>query len=186
MNFRGESRGNSTHQSVTDPEARLLRKAMGKEAKLCFTLHAVTENRHGIIVDTEFTKSVGTTESNEAVASVRRLKLRGFRPKSVGADKGYHNRIFVNGVRKQGAIPHAVPATGRHIAGLDERTFRHKSFLKSQRKRKLIEQCFGWFKTVAGFRKTRYRGVAKNQLISQFLASAYNLVRIARLTPALA
>jgi transposase len=183
VNFHGERRANMTHESVTDPEARLLKKSQGKEAKLCFALHAVTENRHGLIVDTQFTRSVGTTESREAVAAVRRLKQRGFRPKTVGADKGYHNKTFVPGIRKLGVIPHVVPITGREVAGLDDRTFRHENFLKSQRKRKLIEQCFGWFKTVAGYRKTRYRGVATNQLISQFLASAYNLVRMARLTP---
>ena len=183
VDFRGETRSNMTHQSVTDPESRLLRKANGKEARLCFALHAVTENRHGLIVDTQFTQSVGTTESKESVAAIRRLKRRGFRPKTVGADKGYHNRTFVQGLRKLGVIPHAVPMSIRQIAGLDERTFRHKSLLKSQRKRKLIEQCFGWFKTVAGYRKTRYRGIDTNQLISQFLASAYNIVRMTKLSP---
>ena len=186
VDFHGETRSNMTHQSVTDPEARLLRKGRGKEAKLCFALHAVTENRHGLIVDTKFTRSVGTTESIESVAAIRRLRQRGFYPKTVGADKGYHNRTFVQGLRKLNVIPHAVPMSNRHIDGLDERTFRHKSFLKSQRKRKLIEQCFGWFKTVAGYRKTRYRGVATNQLISQFLASAYNLVRMTKLMPMVA
>lgn len=181
-NFRDEKRGNQTHQSVTDPEARLLRKAEGKEARLCYTLHTTTENRHGIIVANRFSRSVGTTESKEAVAMVRHLKRRKFNPASVGADKGFHTSTFVDGLRRLHVKPHVVPITGRKVEGLDERTLRHDTFLLSQRKRKLIEQCFGWFKTVAGYRKTRYRGVEKNQLISNFLASAYNILRITKLT----
>lgn len=181
VDFRGEKRSNQTHQSVTDPESRLLRKALGKEARLCYTLHTVTENRNGLIVANRFTPSVGTTESKEAVGLVRHLKRRGFKPTTVGADKGYHNATFVQGLRRLSTKPHAVPITGRKVKGLDERTLRHQSFLVSQRRRKLIEQGFGWLKTVAGFRKTRYRGVEKNQLVSHFLTSAYNLLRMAKL-----
>jgi transposase len=181
VNFRDAKHGNQTHQSVTDPQARLLRKGRGKEAKLCYALHTATENRHGLIVANRFSQSVGTTESKEAVALIRHLKRRGFKPASVGADKGYHTPTFVGGLRRLNTKPHAVPITGRKVVGLDERTMRHENFLLSQRKRKLIEQGYGWLKTVAGFRKTRYRGVEKNQLIADFLASAYNLLRMARL-----
>jgi transposase len=181
VNFRDQKRSNETHQSVTDPESRLLRKGRGKEAKLCFTLHTVSENRHGLIVGNRFTPSVGTTESKEAVNLIRYLKRRGFKPSSLGADKGYHTPMFVKGMRRFGVKPHAVPITGRRVEGLDERTMRHENFLVSQRKRKLIEQGFGWLKTVAGFRKTRYRGVEKNQLMAHFLTSAYNLLRMAKL-----
>jgi hypothetical protein len=181
VNFRDQKRSNETHQSVTDPESRLLRKGRGKEAKLCFTLHTVSENRHGLIIGTRFTPSVGTTESKEAVNLIRHLKRRGFKSSSVGAAKGYHTPMFVKGMRRFGVKPHAVPITGRRVEGLDERTMRHENFLVSQRKRKLIEQGFGWLKTVAGFRKTRYRGVEKNQLMAHFLTSAYNLLRMAKL-----
>jgi transposase len=181
VNFHGEKRSNKTHQSVTDPEARLLRKARGKEAKLCFALHTVSENRHGIIVANRFSQSVGTTETKEAVKLIRHLKRRGFKPKSVGADKGYHNSEFVTGMRRLRAKPHVAQITGRHVNGLDGRTARHENYELSQRKRKLIEQGFGWLKTVAGFRKTRYRGVEKNQLIANFLSSAFNLVKMAKL-----
>lgn len=185
VDFHDESRSNETHQSVTDPEARLLRKGRGKEAKLCYALHAVSENRHGIVVDNRFTQSVGTTEWAEAVTMTKRLRRRGFRIRAMGADKAYHNRTFVGGMRKLRVLPHVVPVTGRKVAGVDERTFRHRGFLVSQRKRKLIEQVFGWIKTVGNFRKTRHRGIAKNQMISDFMCSAYNLVRISKLAPPL-
>jgi transposase len=181
VDFHGEERSNKTHQSVTDPEARLLRKADGKEARLCFSFHTVTENRRGLIVANRFTPSVGTTEATQGVNLVRHLKRRRFPVKTVGADKGYHSAEFVQGMRRLGAKPHVATIRGREVDGLDGRTLRHESFQVSQRKRKLVEQSYGWLKTVAEFRKTRYRGVAKNQLIANFLASAFNLIRMAKI-----
>ena len=184
VNFHGEKRSNDTHRSITDPQSRLLKKGKGKEAKLCYAFHTVTENRRGLIVENRFTKAVGTTESKQAVFAIKRLKRRHFSPRTVGADKGFHNKDFVQGMRQADVIPHVAPMDNRHVEGLDGRTLRHQSYKISQIKRKLIEQPYGWFKTVAGFRKTRFRGLEKNRLIANFLASAYNLVRMAKLLPA--
>jgi transposase len=184
VDFHGEKRNNDTHRSLTDPQSRLLKKGKGKEAKLCYSFHTVTENRRGLIVENRFTKSVGTTESKQAVFAIKRLKRRRFKPKTVGADKGYHNRYFVQKMREEAVIPHVASIDNRQVKGLDQRTLRHQTYQISQRKRKLIEQPYGWLKTVAGFRKTRFRGLEKNQLIANFLASAYNLVRMAKLLPA--
>ena len=104
---------------MTDPEARLLRKGDGKKARLCFAVYTVSANRHGIIVANRFTQSVGTTEAKEAVGSIRNLKRRGFKPKSMGDDKGDHNTTLVQGMRLK-TRPHTVPITGQQVDGLEE------------------------------------------------------------------
>jgi transposase len=185
VDFHDEKRSNETHQSVTDPEARLLRKGNGKEAKLCHSLHALMENRNGFVVAKDYSLSVGDTESKQALRDVAKLRRLGFHPKTVGADKGYHNRKFIKGLRRRRIKPHVATKENTHVDGLDGRTSRHESYRISQRKRKLIEQVFGWLKTRGEFRKTKLRGLAKNDYLASLKLTAYNLLRYAKLMSAL-
>jgi transposase len=180
QDFHGEKRSNATHQSTTDPEAKLLRKGAGKEAKLCFTGHAVMENRNGLCVLFEVTPSVGVTESQTALSQVVELQDREFDPQTVGADKGYHSAEFVQGCREAGVAPHVAEVKDRKVEGFDQRT-KKSGYEKSQRIRKRIEEIFGWMKTVGGLRKTRYRGVERTNACGQIVAASYNLLRLAKL-----
>jgi len=177
VNFRGQKRSNATHESTTDPQARLRKKAAGQEAKLCFGLHALMENRHGLYVDLQVSAAVGVTEADVALEMLRKQK----RARTVGADKGYHHGPFVQGCRRQGIVPHVATAKGRKIEGLDGRTIRTVTYALSQKIRKRIEEGFGWMKTVGGFRKTRFKGIGRTQLCAHFVGAACNLVRMATL-----
>jgi transposase len=180
QDFHGEKRSNETHQSTTDPEAKLLRKGAGKEAKLCFAGHAVMENRTGLCVLFEVTPSVGVTESQAALAQVGQLLERDFNPTTVGADKGYHNKEFVQGCREAGVAPHVAEVKDRKVEGFDQRT-KKQGYEASQRIRKRIEEIFGWMKTTGGLRKTRYCGVERTNACAQMVAASYNLLRLAKL-----
>jgi transposase len=177
VNFRGQKRSNQTHQSTTDPEARLRKKAAGQEAKLCFGMHALMENRHGLYVDLQVTSAVGVTEGDGALAMLAQQK----QARTVGADKGYHHGPFVQGCRSQGIAPHVATARGRRIQGLDGRTTAAPGYSVIQKIRKRIEEGFGWMKTVGGFRKTRFKGIERTQLCAHFVGAACNLVRMANL-----
>lgn len=180
QDFHGEKRSNQTHESTTDPEAKLLRKGPGKEAKLCFAGHAIMENRHGLCVHFQVTPSVGVTESTTALVQLDELEDRGFAPASVGADKNYHNAEFVQGCREAGIAPHVAEVKDRQVAGFDGRS-KKKGYQTSQRIRKRIEEIFGWAKTTGGLRKTRYRGVERTNACAQMVAATYNLLRLAKL-----
>jgi transposase len=180
VDFHGEKRSNATHESSTDPEAKLARKGPGKEAKLAFSAHVLMENRNGLCVDISVAPATGTAEREQALAMVRRRKGRdGIRLRTLGADKGYDVASFVDELRAEGITPH-VAAKARQSA-LDRRTTTWASYAISQRCRKKVEEIFGWMKTVGGFRKTRYRGVARTGLWAYLVGAAYNLVRMARL-----
>ena len=176
VDFHGKRRGNQTHRSRTDPDARLA-KIKGKEAKLCYRGHLLSENRHGLIIECELTPASGTAERE---AGLRLLgKERGRRRRrrlTVGADKGYDCRDFVAGVRALRITPH-VAAKDRYSA-IDGRTTRHAGYAVSQRRRKLVEEPFGWMKVIGGLRKLRHRGTARVAAIFTFSAAAYNLVRL--------
>ncbi len=144
VDFRGERRSNQTHESTTDPEAKLLRKGLGKESKLCYGGHALMDNRHGLCVDMKVTPSVGVTEAQAAGVMLSRQGRKRIRPKTLGADKGYHNRDFIDYLRRKGIRPHVAMIEGRETPGLDGRTTRHDGYTWSQRKRKRIEEIFGW------------------------------------------
>ena len=182
VNFRGELRSNQTHASTTDPEARLMRKGAGKEAKLVFAGHALTENRHGLVVDVRVTEATGTAEPEAALAMVDAQQETGMPIATVAGDKAYDRATFVDELRERGVTPHvAQNITAHRGSNVDGRTTRHPGYAVSQRKRKLVEQVFGWGKTVGGLRKTRYRGVARTQFWAQMVASAYDLLRMAKL-----
>jgi len=176
VDFRGEHRTNDTHQSSTDPEARLAKKGAGKEARLCFSGHVLMENRNGLVVDVTITKATGTAERDTAIDMLE--QITGKHRITVGGDKNYDTEDFVAACREMNVTPHVAC---RQRTALDRRTTRHQGYLVSQRVRKRVEEIFGWVKTMGGGRKLRYRGVARNQLWAEFVAAAYNLVRMARL-----
>jgi transposase len=180
--FSGQKRSNDTHASRTDPQAKLLKKGDGKEAKLCFTGHAVMENRHGFCVSFELTPSAGVTESQMALEQLKHLEAEGFCPTSVGADKNYHNGPFVAGCRGEGIKPHVACIEGRKVAGLDGRTTRSPGYKLSQTIRKRAEQIFGWMKTVGGMRRSRYRGAERTDAACKWVVTALNLLRLAKLS----
>jgi transposase len=176
VNFHGQTRRNDTHQSTTDPEARLYKKAVGREAKLGYLGHLLTENRHGFIIDSAVTDASGTGERDAAIMMLGELPLTR-RRLTVAADKLYDRRAWVGAVRRMGITPHVAQYAGPGGSAIDGRTTRHPGYALSQRKRKLIEQAFGWLKTVALFRKLRHRGGRLVDWLFSFGAAAYNLVR---------
>jgi len=182
VNIRGERRANATHQSATDPDAKLMRKGKGKETKLSYGGHALMENRHGLCVDLKVTSAL-TTEPEAAKGMLERQRRKRVRPSSLAADKGYHSRDFVAHLRRRNIAPHLAMIDGRSTPGLDRRTTRHPSYALSQRKRKRVEEIFGWMKTYGGLRRTLARGLGRVQLHAYLVASAYNLLRLSRLQP---
>lgn len=183
VNFRGSQRTNDTHASSTDPQAKSARKGPGKEAKLCFGGHALMENRNGLCVDIRVSSAL-ETESAAASELLKRQARKRQKPASLGADKGYHNKAFVRFLRSKGIRPHIAQIEDRNTPGLDGRTTRHESYAISQRKRKRVEEIFGWMKSWGGLRRTRFRGIERVQLHAHFVGAAYNLLRLSRLRPA--
>ena len=181
VNVRGEARANDTHQSTTDPDARLYKKANGQESKLAYLGHVLTENRHGLIIDALVTHATGTAERDAAGAMVADLPAT--RRATVAGDKNYDTKGFVQLLRDLGVTPHVAqyPETPHRGSAIDGRTTRHPGYEVSQRKRKLVEQCFGWMKTVGLLRKLRHRGGARVNWTFIFTAAAYNLVRMRKL-----
>jgi transposase len=186
VNFRGEARKNDTHRSTSDPEARLFKKTSGGEAKLAYLGHLLMENRHGLIVDAVVTPATGTAEREAALTMLGELPDTG--RITVAGDKNYDTRDFVRSSRELGVTPHVAqyPDTVCRHSAIDGRTTRHPGYTISQRKRKLIEQAFGWMKTVGGLRKLHHRGGALVDWIFTFAAAAYNIVRLRRLLAATA
>ena len=176
VDFHGEQFGNATHQSVTDGEARLYRKAKGKEAKLCFMGHLLTENRNGLIVQASVSLATGTAEREEALASLDAES--GSSRRTLGADKNYDTKAFVADCRKRKVTPHVAQ---KKYTAIDGRTTRHEGYTVSIRKRKQIEECFGWMKDIGLMRKLRHRGKKLVNQLFLFTAAAYNLVRMRRL-----
>ncbi len=180
--WRGETWSNATHASVTDPQARLYRKAKGRPAQLCYMGHALTENRHGLVVATELTHADGTAERRAALAMIERASPGSTKRITLGADKGYDDRGFVAKLRQMCVTPH-VAAKSRHSA-IDARTTRHAGYAVSQRRRKLVEEPFGWGKTVGPIAKTMLRGLSRVGAQFTLTMAAYNLARLPRLLPA--
>jgi transposase len=181
MDFSGEKRSNETHVSTTDPEVKLARKAAGQAAKLCFGAHATMENRHGLCVSFDVREvAAKTSESRVAAEQIVGLQKRGFQPKTVGADKGYHTHHFVETLRENGVEAHAALVKGWDLMGMVVDT----AHAVSQRIRKRIEEIFGWVKTTGGFRKSRHRGVARTHAAGQMVVATLNLLRMAKLAGA--
>jgi len=186
VNFHGEQRRNDTHRSTTDPEARLFKKSRGSESKLSFMAHVMMENRNGLVVDTRLTKSTGKAERESAWVMAWRVR-RGHRRITLGGDKNYDTQQMVASLRGIGVTPHVAQNEHKNrSSAIDARTTRHQGYVVSQRKRKRVEEIFGWIKTVAGLRKTKHRGRKRVGWMFTFAAAAYNLVRLRNLTPAAA
>ena len=179
VDFHGEKRRNQTHQSKTDPEARLYKKGPGKEAKLSYQGHVLMENRNGLVTETRLTQATGTAEREAAVEMIE--QIADGQPVTVGADKAYDTRDFVRDLRGLHVTPHVAQNTTQRCSAIDGRTTRHAGYAISQRKRKRVEEIFGWIKTVGLMRKTRHRGMARVGWMFTFTAAVYNLVRIRNL-----
>ncbi len=178
VNFRGDKRRNDTHQSTTDPEARLYKKAKGQEAKLGYLGHVLMENRHGLVVNTRLTLATGTAEREAVVEMVRR---RGKRRVTLGGDKNYDTQDLVKQLRQQRVTPHVAQNNTHRSSALDGRTTRHAGYAVSQRKRKRVEEIFGWMKTIGLMRKVRHRGRELVEWMFTYTAAAYNLMRMTKL-----
>jgi transposase len=178
--FKGEKRSNDTHASTTDPDARLMRKG-GDGAKLVHHGHVLTENRNGLVVAAEVTIATGNAEAEVVPKLFERRGAQG--PGTVGGDKGYDQRKFIESAREAGLTPHVAQKIETHTF-IDGRTTRHKGYAVSQRRRKRVEEVFGWMKTVGVLRKARHRGTRLVGWMFEFAAAAYNLVRMRNLTPA--
>lgn len=185
VNFHGEKRCNETHESTTDPDSRLYKKGDGQPARLCYSGHVLMENRHGLCVDVRVAEASGWAERREALAMVDTQRQLGLRISTLGADKAYDTTDFIADLRARGVTPHIAQHITKHRGSkIDARTTRHVGYAISQRKRKLVEEIFGWMKSVGGLRKTKYRGQARNSLWAYLNAAAYNLVRLVRMAPA--
>jgi len=183
VNFHGEKRCNDTHQSTTDPDSVLYKKARGKEAKLCFGAHLLMENRHGLCAGFTLHNPIAQPEPVMALEQLdehQKLHL-GVCPKTVAADKNYHQKAFVSGCRERKVVPHVACKEGVNVPGLDGRTTGQTSYGVSLRIRKRVEEIIGWVKTVGGLRRSRYRGLERTQAWGYFVAGTYNLVRLAKL-----
>jgi transposase len=176
VDFHGEKRRNDTHESKTDPDARLYRKGNNTAAVLCYMGHVLMENRNGLAVDVRVSHATGKAEREKAVEMV--AKLPGSFPITVGADKAYDSRAFVESMRGVGAVPHVAQNETNRRSAIDNRTTRHEGYEVSQRKRKRIEEIFGWGKTVGGLQKVRHRGIPLVGWMFTFTMAAFNLVRM--------
>jgi transposase len=183
--FHKEKRSNETHQSTTDPEARLYKKGDGQPAKLCYIGHALMENRHGLAVDGGVSLASGTAERESALALVDRRANR--RRITLGADKAYDVRQFITDLRRRRVTAHvAIDGHARksgkpRATAIDRRTTRHAGYAISQRCRKRIEEVFGWIKSAAGLAKVKLRGRARVDAAFTLALAAYNLIRLPKL-----
>ena len=183
VDFHGERRQNATHQSTTDPEARLAKKGGGKEARRCYTESVLMENRNGLMIDLRVGQASGRAECEQGLDMLQ--EIRGPRRITVAGDKGYATAAFVASCRTLNVTPQ-VAQNERRPGGsaLDLRTTNWPGYAVSQRVRKRVEEIFGWIKTVGNFRRTRYRGVERTTFAAYLVGAAYNLLRIAKLCPA--
>jgi transposase len=180
VDFHGEKRSNQTHESKTDGDALLARKAKGKEAKLSYSGNLLVENRNGLIVNTEVFEANGTAERDAALVMLEQIP--GTKQVTVGGDKAYDTADFVAECRNLKVTPHVAQNLERPGgSAIDARTTQHVGYAISQRKRKRIEECFGWLKTIALLRKVRHRGLFKVEWNFTFAAAAYNLIRMRNL-----
>jgi len=182
VNFRGEKRRNETHRSTTDPEARMYRKSRGTESKLSYLGHVLMENRNGLAVDGRVTTAGGTQERETAIRMIGQIPTG--KRITLGADRGYDTREFVKELREMDVTPHVAQNESGRRSAVDGRTTRHEGYTISQRKRKRVEEIFGWLKTIGLMRKVRVRGLQKVNWIFRFATAVYNLVRMRNLEAA--
>ena len=182
--FRGEKRSNETHESKTDPEAKLMRKGNGHEAKLRYAAHALMENANGLVVAFAVTEANGRCEREAGIELLDQVERPKSRRLTLGADRGYDTKAFIAQCRERRVTPHVAQNTSGRRSAIDGRTTRHPGYAVSQRIRRRIEEVFGWMKTTAGFSRTRFKGRRKTAFAGTLIVAAYNLLRISRLRPA--
>lgn len=178
INFHGEKRCNDTHQSTTDPEAQFYRKGTGKEAKLSFMGHVVIDNRHGLVVSTAYTQSTGKAEREAGEEMIKKVNGRRKSRITLGADKNYDTNGFVKAMRKLKVTPHVAQNNTNRASAIDGRTTCHPGYAISQWKRKIVEEVFGWLKTIGLMRKTRHKGVRRGGWMFTLTNALYNLIRM--------
>ena len=183
VDFHGEKRTNETHQSTTDPESKLYRKGEGKEAKLSYMGHVTMENRHGLAVNTRTTEANGTAEREASLEMIVEIKPKG-KKVTLGEDKGYDVAKHTEKLREHNVTPHVAQNDTNRKSSIDGRTTRHEGYEISQRKRKQVEEIFGWSKTVGGIKRLKHKGLEMADWIFTFTTAAYNLVRMIKLVPA--
>jgi transposase len=183
VDFHGEKRSNKTHESTTDADALLAKKGAGKEAKLSYNANVLMENRNGLVVEAEVLQAHGTAERDAALIMME--SVPGDQPVTVGADKAYDTKDFVAEARNMNVTPHVSQNNKGRQSAIDGRTTRHPGYIISQRKRKRVEEIFGWMKTVGGMRKLRHRGLELVGWMFTLAAAAYNMVRIRNLATAI-
>jgi len=183
-NFHGQKRSNQTHESKTDPDAKLYRKSSGSEARLSYLGHTLVENRSGLIVGTYLTEADGYAERDAALLMAYEKRKQTRKSITLGADKAYDTQDFVKALREMNITPHVAQNTRNRSSAIDERTTRHTSYQISQAKRYWVEKPFGWMKTVGPLRKVKLRGRDKLWWLFTFTAAAFNLWRIPKLQAA--
>jgi transposase len=181
VDFRGKPRRNDTHQSTTDPQARLYRKARGQGAKMAYLGHVIIENRNALVVGCEVTEALGQHMERQAAERLVRQTFRKEKA-TVGGDRGYDTAGFVSAMRSLGVTPHVAQNNKNRRSGIDGRTTRHPGYAISQVARKLVEHPFGWMKAVAGLWQVKHRGRPKVDWHFTLAMAAYNLIRIRNLT----
>jgi transposase len=181
VNFHGEKRSNQTHESKTDPDSRLYKKGPGKEAQLSYQGQVLMENRNGLVTQARLTQATGTAEREAALEMAQQIPDRDRRRVSLGADKAYDTQHFVEQLRELKVTPHVAQNKSNRTSAIDGRTTRHPGYQISQRKRKRVEEIFGWIKTVGLMRQTRHRGLQRVGWMFTFTAAVYNLVRLRNL-----
>jgi transposase len=179
VDFHREKRSNETHQSTTDPDARLYRKSKGSEAKMSYLGHALMENRHGLLVDTMVTLADGTAERDAAVLMAS--QIAGVKQVTLGGDKNYDTQELVRDLREMKVTPHVAQNDTNRRSAINGRTTQHVGYAISQKKRKRIEESFGWMKTIGMLKKVKLRGLEKVSWLFTFVAAVYNLYRLQRL-----
>jgi transposase len=179
VDFHGERRNNETHQSTTDPDARLYKKSKGSEAKMSYLGHALMENRHGLLVDTMMTLADGTAERDAALLMASQIS--GVKQVTLGGDKNYDTQEWVRDLREMKVTPHVAQNNTNRRSAIDGRTTQHPGYAISQKKRKRIEESFGWMKIIGMLKKVKLRGLEKVSWLFTYVAAVYNLYRLQRL-----
>jgi transposase len=179
VDFHGERRNNETHQSTTDPDARLYKKSQGSEAKMSYLGHALMENRHGLLVDTMVTLADGTAERDAALLMASQIS--GVKQVTLGGDKNYDTQEWVRDLREMKVTPHVAQNNTNRRSAIDGRTTQHPGYAISQKKRKRIEESFGWMKIIGMLKKVKLRGLEKVSWLFTYVAAVYNLYRLQRL-----
>ena len=180
-NFHGQKRSNETHESTTDPDALLYKKSYGTESRLAYLGHALVENRNGLIAAAMATQADGFAEREAALLMLAEVEQDRSRRITVGADKAYDAKDFVEAARKLNATPHVTKNDQGRRSTMDGRTTRHPGYAISLSRRWLVEKTFGWLKQTGPLGRVKLRGLHKIEWLFVFGCAAHNVLRLPRL-----